>query len=398
VYSELAVEALEERLALAPQVLLQAGTLLLEGTPQADTAAVRFARGRVVVTATSAGDASAVSRAFPVSRVKRAVFVGGAGNDLFMNGTSVPSSAFGGPGNDLLVGGSGPDLLDGGAGNDQLFGGGGNDTLTGGAGDDLLVAGRGNVGLYGGPGTNVLVGGPGMDYFLVTGTPSFGLQAGPAPGRDTIVNFHAGDAPIAFDGLSPGAQCSPGDPPSPGRWVPEELEEIVPAFAALVARTRNTRLLWSGPLPLRFLRAGNMAPVNACFNPPAVIIGDGTFAADAANALRVVLHEIGHNASGLTLIWGQFLRLSGWTNQVPRDPPLYVHVRRYGEDWWHRSTASFTRPNASTHPAEDFADSFSVYFLGRMGLPLAGGLGVQPIPRKLALIDRWLNSISSRRG
>jgi Ca2+-binding RTX toxin-like protein len=77
--------------------------------------------------------------------VKHLEFIGGAGNDTFVNNAlDLAVTAYGNAGNDWLVGGSKNDFLYGGAGNDWLSGRGGNDTLYGGAGDDWLLGGDGS--------------------------------------------------------------------------------------------------------------------------------------------------------------------------------------------------------------------------------------------------------------
>jgi Ca2+-binding RTX toxin-like protein len=55
---------------------------------------------------------------------------GGDGNDRITNGSALPMTAWGGPGNDTLIGGSGNDVLDGGIGSDTLKGQTGNDTYS----------------------------------------------------------------------------------------------------------------------------------------------------------------------------------------------------------------------------------------------------------------------------
>lgn len=82
--------------------------------------------------------------------------------------TLTGTSALNGTGSvkaNMIVGNSSANVLSGLGGNDQLYGGGGNDTLDGGTGGDLLK------------------GGAGEDIFL------FGLTSG----KDTIVDFQAGD-------------------------------------------------------------------------------------------------------------------------------------------------------------------------------------------------------------
>jgi Ca2+-binding RTX toxin-like protein len=71
--------------------------------------------------------------------VSKVEFFGNGGNDSFTNNTSVPTTAAGGAGDDVLVGGYGDDTLSGGDDDDQLEGRGGNDSLMGGAGGDTYV-------------------------------------------------------------------------------------------------------------------------------------------------------------------------------------------------------------------------------------------------------------------
>ena len=76
---------------------------------------------------------------FPAAQVKGVTFYGAGNNDSFENGTALPSTAYGGTGDDSLKGGSGNDSLIGGPGQDSLEGGAGNDQMTGGSGDDTYV-------------------------------------------------------------------------------------------------------------------------------------------------------------------------------------------------------------------------------------------------------------------
>jgi Ca2+-binding RTX toxin-like protein len=104
-----------------------------------------------------------------VSQVHRLLFKGHKGNDSFLNGTSLPSTAYGHDGNDFLVGGSAVDELRGGDGDDRLVGGEGNDKLYGGDGRDNLSGEGGNDYLDGGYDDNtpdVLRGGAGFDTFV----------------------------------------------------------------------------------------------------------------------------------------------------------------------------------------------------------------------------------------
>ena len=91
----------------------------------------------------------------------------GAGDDVFVNDTNIPSRAYGGSGADKLIGGSSDDRLYGGENDesyDLIFGRGGNDWLEGEGGNDHLVGGSGEDRLYGGRGSDVLRGGSGADH------------------------------------------------------------------------------------------------------------------------------------------------------------------------------------------------------------------------------------------
>lgn len=71
---------------------------------------------------------------------------------VWIDGTSLQDSLFGGTGDDTLLGNDAADFLSGGAGNDMIYGGNGNDTLEGGDGDDVLTGGAGADHLNGGAG------------------------------------------------------------------------------------------------------------------------------------------------------------------------------------------------------------------------------------------------------
>jgi Ca2+-binding RTX toxin-like protein len=79
----------------------------------------------------------------PAANVKRLTFDGKLEHDSFINDTSLPSVAHGGPGLDQLEGGSGTDAFYGDEDNDKLYGKGGDDTLDGGAGHDIVGGGDG---------------------------------------------------------------------------------------------------------------------------------------------------------------------------------------------------------------------------------------------------------------
>ena len=150
------------------------GILKIEGSDRADTVTVHESGNKVVVCASTEGVEyfREPCDEYDQSQVKGILFRGHGGDDEFANNTSIPSTAYGGEGNDSiqggsardqLLGGSGDDSLAGGEGNDQLYGGKGNDVLSGDDGNDLLFGNAGNDSLYGGEGEDRLRGGKGKD-------------------------------------------------------------------------------------------------------------------------------------------------------------------------------------------------------------------------------------------
>jgi Ca2+-binding RTX toxin-like protein len=156
------LENLEDRRLLAAGISFNAGVVTITGTDAADRAVVTQRRGNLTVVLS--GGVSA-TQTFHKSDVKQIIFDGGAGDDVFVNLSSVRALAMGGDGNDLLIGGRRNDILIGGAGDDILIGGRGNDTLEGGAGNDRLQGNRGNDHLFGEDGDDRLLADPGRDDF-----------------------------------------------------------------------------------------------------------------------------------------------------------------------------------------------------------------------------------------
>ncbi|HSS55857.1 MAG TPA: calcium-binding protein [Gaiellales bacterium] len=96
-----------------------------------------------------------------------AVQLGGdAGNDTLI-GSAFGDYLFGGKGADLVRGGAGDDEIDDPSGNNRLYGGRGRDHVGGGVGDDRLFGGRGPDYIVGGRGRDTIHAGAGADY--VTG-------------------------------------------------------------------------------------------------------------------------------------------------------------------------------------------------------------------------------------
>ncbi|MEM7785480.1 MAG: hypothetical protein AAF623_19190 [Planctomycetota bacterium] len=101
---------------------------------------------------------------FDSAAIDEIFFIGLEGDDTFVNGTSIKSSAWGNEGNDTFLGGSNDDLLVGGAGDDNLFGDGGDDIIIGLGGNDGILGGDGDDQLFGSEGENTIFGEAGDDW------------------------------------------------------------------------------------------------------------------------------------------------------------------------------------------------------------------------------------------
>ncbi|WP_156176872.1 calcium-binding protein, partial [Kiloniella spongiae] len=93
------------------------------------------------------------------------------------------------------------DRIDGGAGHDRITGSDENDLIIGGSGNDVLAGGDGADILIGDSGNDVLRGGAGNDKFVFSiSQDSSGNSA--SDGRDTIMDFEAGDTLVLADIIS----------------------------------------------------------------------------------------------------------------------------------------------------------------------------------------------------
>ncbi|MBW3595825.1 MAG: hypothetical protein KY475_00965 [Planctomycetes bacterium] len=185
-------------------VQLDDGTLTITGSDLDDVVVVdETSDGALVVTvSTYDGAGSLVREEQTVTNREEAtdlVFEGLAGDDWFLNSTSMPARADGGSGSDYLSGGSahdrlfgarGDDVLRGGSGRDRLYGGNGHDRMFGGSGRDRLYGARGNDLLYGGRHNDVLKGGAGNDI-LKGGRNNDRLYGG--AGNDRLYGQHGHD-------------------------------------------------------------------------------------------------------------------------------------------------------------------------------------------------------------
>lgn len=153
---------LEDRCLPAAAVLtaslLSDGTLRIYGTDNADTIFVQQVDTQLSVQGLNILAAGKLAPSLNVLDVKKIEVFGYGGNDVVnLEAVSIPSMAFGGDGDDVLIGSQANDYLFGGNGNDKIWGRGGIDKLYGEAGNDWL---------YGENGNDYLNGGLGRDQFF----------------------------------------------------------------------------------------------------------------------------------------------------------------------------------------------------------------------------------------
>lgn len=316
--------------------------------------------------------------------------VGGMGNDTLDGGT----------GNDWLFGDSGTsmhpdtyralnttaakkggnDTLRGGDGNDYLWGEGGNDTLYGQGGNDRLYGGWGNDGLFGGSHYDVLEGEGGADRLLVwepvlsdlAYTTLNGVQT-----EDAVVRFRDGKAGTYKNTVH-----------TAGSWNPADIETMDGALRWLHERTGNTKLLERATgSDLVFVRLGGRNGQATAWNAGGaelIYCPDNMLSLTPARVQAVTVHEIGHNWDTENPKWTQFMAISGWT-QTPQSGSEWCKGGDDDENWWYKCNAEFVSGYAKTNPREDFAECLEAIFEGN----------TDAIPMKTALINSWLDSISS---
>ena len=87
----------------------------------------------------------------------------GDGNDVLVNLTDLPLTAFGRAGSDRITGGPAGDAIQAGDGGDVVSGLGGNDTVLSQGGNDAVAGGDGDDFIHGGAGNDRIAGGTGDD-------------------------------------------------------------------------------------------------------------------------------------------------------------------------------------------------------------------------------------------
>lgn len=302
---------------------------------------------------------------------------GGTGNDwLFAdNGTSMDGGTFRAL-NTTAAQRGGDDTLRGGDGTDYMWGEGGNDTLYGQGGNDVLYGGWGNDGLFGGSNDDHLYGEYGADRHLMW-VPTL------AQTYTTLHGVETQDATLVF---RPGTE----------EWTAGEIERVDAALEILHRVTGNTTLLErSGGQVVTFFKDDGFAAGFNRGSDGSITLTDLVMNGNRTWEIGYILHEIGHNWDQESPIYTNHLAVNGWTRTNPNSS-AFTRIDKYGETWWYRTGTEFASSYAATHPLDDFAETFSAYFLQRAGLPWysSDGAGAAAIPTKVALMDGWVRSIS----
>lgn len=177
---------------------LLSGVWEIAGTPARDTIIVRLnAANDQLIEAVVNGHVVQTRAHNSIDGIR---VLGGLGNDnIDINigpDGDIPTTLYGGSGNDTISGGSGRDLIRGNWGNDDLSGDIGNDRIFGDVGNDELTGDEGYDRLYGDAGQDTLAGGLDRDD-LFGGTESDQLSGG--YGKD-VLNGDSGNDTL-FGGI-----------------------------------------------------------------------------------------------------------------------------------------------------------------------------------------------------
>jgi len=318
---------------------------------------------------------------------------GGTGND-HLEGSIVDDFLYGGPGDDIIYGNAGmdsikgdadpfrsspstmpdgDDVLNGGSGIDRLWGEGGDDTLRGGQGADWLFGNTGDDNLYGEGGDDHLFGQRGLDG-LFGGAGKDHLDGGSGPDRYLKHNkgdsfkMKTGDTKIKFTDHSAGRDR--GTKWSAGTWTDQDIQKIDGVFRVLHLEMRNTELLKG----FTMVRRGSpeslvhTAAWNVDYGPYSFIhIPDGVINDTSDGMYDTIFHEIGHNwdtEHGSSWEWRS---LSGWTKRGSGTTSTHQESVLGLNNWRHLRSAEFVSDYAKNNPHDDFSETFSAIFLDKAG-------------------------------
>jgi hypothetical protein len=428
------IEALEDRQLMAAGITFAeaTGVLRIEAAPEGSLASVRQVGSQVQVSLDSRPVES-------FAAVKEIVFEGGAGNDTFINNTAIPSTAYGRDGNDTLYGGDGNDKLFGGNGNDSLFGGKGADELYGGAGADrfLVLAGTNPVQVESAEnkaGDAILTfkkGTKDWDPAEIQRVDKAFAILHEKTGNTTLLKLSNGGG-LTFERL--GQEAFSGSNDSKGligltdgglsgkeTW---QLGNVAHEIAHNWDEGAENRQIWSS-----FKALSDWAPVTRLdgdpaksvdvkgpedVNGPDVVLrsfradGQGGFVRQSDGATLVVNRNAAGGLTGAKLTEpngrvsyygadGALTRIEG----PDANGKIIPYIKSGDGSWWYRSDATFAYAYAKTSPQEDFAESFTAYFLQQTNRqwsdykqdPPGQVGGADAIPAKINLIGSWVDGL-----
>lgn len=259
---------------------------------------------------------------------------------------------------DFIIGNNRNNFIEGGGGDDQIFGEGGRDFIDGGPGND---------GLHGGPGDDQFFGSTGQDRFLIN-----------PMDKDVIHDLNDEDAQIS---LTKGTT----------RWSTKDAIKINQSFRKLQNRAQSTAFLKQADgNPLEFVLSDRLGGNDVSSLGRNNQAGKITIASSALQSARklhgAVVYQIAKNWDNeADNLWKKsFRKISDWV--ITDDPESFklteYHVRAIGLYWYH-AKSKFISARAATTPLEDFARSFTQFFVSKSA-------GDQVAPAKMRYINRFL--------
>ncbi len=223
-------------------------------------------------------------------------YVGGEGDDTFVDDGTLGGTLDGGDGDDVLIGGTGSNNIDGGRGNDILRGGSGNNNLSGGRGRDTLFAEDGSGNLDGGGGRDTIFAGENTTF----------VQGG--GGVDTLILPQGS----TFTPFSPGSSGGVANLPGGGSFTYSSIENVT--IACFVSGTRL--LTPTGLVDIAQLRVGDAVMTMDHGAQPVRWIGHRDVPADGVHApICFKAGSIG-NDRDLYVSPQHRVLLSGWRCQL----------------------------------------------------------------------------------
>lgn len=203
---QLGSDSLERRDVMAASLTasFSAGVLKVEGTDKADSIYLRQSNGiastSVSVDNIKINDGGKLVASIAANRISKIEVRGLGGNDVIAltvsdyQAVSIPSTVWGGSGNDTIYGGAAADTLYGNAGEDTLYGKGGNDFLSGGTAgvDGATVAERDHM--YGGDGFDTYADGFDFNKPVYNGLNVDDVQQNGSPTCATLASIAAATA------------------------------------------------------------------------------------------------------------------------------------------------------------------------------------------------------------